>query len=196
MEQTDLLRYAIETLEQLNLPYALVGSFASGAYGEPRFTHDIDIILELPAGDIPRFCHAFPAPDFYLSEAAVREAVRRTSQFNVIHPASGNKIDFILNRQDAWGHSQLARRQPIPIFSDRHGYVASPEDVILGKMVYYREGGSEKHLRDITGVLRISGNLVDRDYVAHFSKQLGLTEIWEAVLARLSPTDAEGTSPG
>jgi hypothetical protein len=63
-------------------------------------------------------------------------------------------------------------------------------------MVYYREGGSEKHLRDITGVLRISGNLVDRDYVAHFSKQLGLTEIWEAVLARLSPTDAEGTSPG
>ena len=74
--------------------------------------------------------------------------------------------------------------------------MASPEDVILGKMVYYREGGSEKHLRDITGVLRISGNLVDRDYVAHFSKQLGLTEIWEAVLARLSPTDAEGTSPG
>ena len=185
MEQTDLLRYAIETLEQLDVAYALVGSFASGAYGEPRFTQDIDIVFELPASQIARFCQCFPSPDFYVSEAAVREAVRRHSQFNVIHPSSGNKIDFILNRQDAWGRSQFARRQAIQLFADRRGYLASPEDVILGKMVYYREGGSEKHLRDITGILRICGEMLDREYVADFAKQLGVAEIWEAILDRL-----------
>ena len=194
MEQIELLRYAIETLEQLDLRYAVVGSFASGAYGEPRFTQDIDIVFELPAGQIAIFCQHFPSPEFYLSESAVCEAVRRQSQFNVIHPSSGNKIDFILNRQDAWGQSQLARRQAVQLFSDRRGYLASPEDVILGKMVYYREGGSEKHLRDITGILRICGETVDREYVARFAKQLGLTEIWDAVLNRIEEPRKAGNA--
>jgi hypothetical protein len=185
VEQTDLLRYAVETLEQLSLRYAVVGSFASGVYGEPRFTQDIDIVFELPASQIARFCQQFPGPDFYLSEAAVREAVQCHSQFNAIHPSSGNKIDFILNRRDAWGRSQLARRQAVELFPDRRTFLASPEDIVLGKMVYYREGGSEKHLRDITGILRIRGELVDRTYVANFAQQLGLMEIWEAILKRL-----------
>jgi hypothetical protein len=192
VEQLDLLRYAIETLEKLHVAYAVVGSFASGAFGEPRFTQDIDILLELPASQIAGFCQHFPSPDFYLSETAVREAVRRHTQFNVIHPSSGNKIDFILNRQDAWGQSQFARRQAVQLFSDRRGYLASPEDVILGKMVYYREGGSEKHLRDITGILRICGETLDREYVVDFAKQLGLTEIWEAILHRLREPQRSG----
>lgn len=185
MEQTDLLRYAVESLEQLNLRYAVVGSFASSVYGEPRFTQDIDIVFELPASQIARFCQHFPGPEFYLSEVAVREAVQRHTQFNVIHPSSGNKIDFILNRQDAWGRGQIARRQAVELFPDRRGFLASPEDVILGKMLYFREGGSEKHLRDITGILRIRGELVDRKYVVDFAHQLGLLEIWEAILKRL-----------
>jgi len=186
VEQLDLLRYVVETLEQLTLRYAVVGSFASGAYGEPRFTQDIDIVFELPASQITGFCQRFAGPEFYLSEAAVRQAVQRHGQFNVIHPSSGNKIDFILNRQDAWGRSQITRRQAVELFPDRCGFLASPEDVILGKMLYYREGGSEKHLRDITGVLRICGETVDREYVAQYAKQLGLTEIWDAILGRLA----------
>jgi hypothetical protein len=64
-------------------------------------------------------------------------------------------------------------------------FVASPEDVIIGKMLYYREGGSEKHLRDITGILKVSGDQVDRAYVARWAAELGVTEIWQAVLRRL-----------
>ena len=64
-------------------------------------------------------------------------------------------------------------------------YIAAPEDVILSKMGSYREGGSEKHLRDITGVLRVSGAQLDRDYVDRWARQLGLTEVWQAVLRRL-----------
>ena len=196
MEQTDLLRYAIETLEQLNLPYALVGSFASGAYGEPRFTHDIDIILELHRRRHTAFLSRFPGSGF-LPQRSGRSRSRPPHKPIQRHsPGIGEQDRLYPQPPRRVGPQPTRRRQPIPIFSDRRGYVASPEDVILGKMVYYREGGSEKHLRDITGILRISGNLVDRDYVANFSKQLGLTEIWEAVLARLSPTDAEGTSPG
>ena len=194
MEQLDLLRYVVETLEQLTLRYAVVGSFASGAYGEPRFTQDIDIVFELPASQITGFCQRFAGPEFYLSEAAVRQAVQRHGQFNVIHPSSGNKIDFILNRQDAWGRSQITRRQAVELFPDRCGFLASPEDVILGKMIYYREGGSEKHLRDIAGILRIRGAAVDREYIGDFARQLGLREIWDAILSRLAEPRSSGNA--
>lgn len=186
MEQTELLRHAIDTLERLTIPYMLVGSFASTAYGEPRFTQDIDIVLDLSSAQIPAFCEAFPAPDFFLSEQAVRAAVQTHFQFNVLHPATGNKIDFILPRSDEWGRVQMERRQKVQLLPDRVGVAARPEDVILGKMWYYAEGGSEKHLRDITGILRISGDVVDREDIRQWAEKLGLSEIWEAILRKLA----------
>jgi hypothetical protein len=186
VEQVDLLRHTIAILERLAVPYMLVGSFASSAYGEPRLTQDIDIVLDLPAAQIPALCAAFPAPDFYVSESAVREAVQRRFQFNVLHTSSGSKIDFLLPRDDDWGRTQLERRRQVWLLPDCAGFAARPEDVILGKLLYYAEGGSEKHLRDITGILRVSGAAVDQDEVARWAAQLGLSEIWQAVLNKLS----------
>ncbi len=110
MEQAELIRYAAQTLERLAIPYALVGSWGSGIYGEPRFTRDIDIVLDLNMALVSQFCEAFPNGEFYLSEQAARDAVRTRFQFNVIHPASGNKIDFILTRPESWSATQLERR--------------------------------------------------------------------------------------
>ncbi|MFN3533264.1 MAG: hypothetical protein ACK41Q_12265 [Candidatus Brocadia sp.] len=62
---------------------------------------------------------------------------------------------------------------------------AAPEDVIIKKMEYYRKGGSEKHLRDIAGILKISGDAVDRNYISEWAKRLELTDIWDAVQKRL-----------
>lgn len=185
MNQAELLRYVVDALEDQRLTYMVVGSFASATYGEPRLTHDIDIVLRLPIDAVDRLCGAFPAPEFYVSQSAAREAVRTGGQFNVIHPSSGNKIDFMIARDDAWGHSQLARRARKPILPDRETFVAAPEDVILAKLCYYREGGSEKHLRDIAGMLRISGEEIDLEYIAHWTQPLGLTQQWQVVLDRL-----------
>ncbi|MBP86193.1 MAG: hypothetical protein CMJ64_05675 [Planctomycetaceae bacterium] len=185
MEQSNLLRYALEKLETMNVTYAVVGSFASGAYGEPRFTQDIDIVVDLRDDHVAEFCESFPDPEFYVSQPAVQQAVVRRGQFNVIHPTSGNKIDFMLSGTDEWDRNQLARRRNVQILPDRCGYLASPEDVILGKMVYYREGGSEKHLRDIAGILRLRDD-ADHEYITQFVEQLGVTEVWQAVLKRLS----------
>jgi hypothetical protein len=185
LNQAELLERVIEILESQQLTYMLVGSFASAAYGEPRLTHDIDIVIELGLDAVGPLCGAFPAAEFYVSVPAAREAVERRGQFNVIHPASGNKIDFMIARNDAWGRSQLARRGRKPILPGRQAFVATPEDVILGKLWYYHEGGSEKHLRDIAAMLRVSGDEIEKEYVAHWARQLGLTEDWQAVLDRL-----------
>lgn len=185
MEQPELLRKVIESLESLGIPYMVVGSIASGAYGEPRMTQDIDIVIDIQPEQVSRFCAEFTLPDFYISRDAVEQAIRHRSQFNVIHPSSGNKVDFMIARSDVWGRTQLARRQRVQILPDRPGYVARPEDIILGKMLYYQEGGSEKHLRDIAGILKISGDQLDREYVQQWAGQLDLMEIWQSILRRV-----------
>ena len=186
MEQVDLLRRLISVLNQMQIPYMLVGSYASAAYGEPRMTHDIDILAALQSEQIPALCAAFPAPEYYVSQEAALAAVRARGQFNVIHPASGTKIDFILARADAWGKTEMERREKVWVLPDCEGFVARPEDVIIGKLISYRQGGSEKHLRDITGMLVASGREIDREYVAHWAADFDATDIWQSVLRRVA----------
>lgn len=185
MEQLDLLRHFVVLLEQIPIPYMIVGSFASSAYGEPRFTHDIDIVIDANPQQIISLIDRLPPDEFYVSREAALSAQSSGGQFNVIHPLSGNKIDFMLARRDAWGTEQLRRRNRIEILPGLNAYAARPEDIIISKMIYYAEGGSEKHLRDIAGILSASANEVDRAYVARWAEQLQLTEIWSAVLRRI-----------
>ncbi len=98
MEPDELLRYVIEALEGIDVPYALAGSIASIAYGEPRSTLDIDLVADLQHQDVARLKGRFPAPEFYLSEEAAAEAVEHRHQFNIIHPASGFKVDVFVIR--------------------------------------------------------------------------------------------------
>lgn len=185
MDQPEILRYAIDVLDEQRVPYMLVGSLASSVYGDARLTNDIDLVVDLRVGQVDDLCRAFPAPEYYVSMKAASDAVVRGGQFNVIHPTSGNKIDFMVARRDAWGQTQLSRRRQEILLPGLRGYVAAPEDVIIAKMIYYKEGESEKHLRDIASMLRISSAEIDREYVTRWAKELGLTEIWQAILTRV-----------
>jgi hypothetical protein len=189
MTQGEFLAFAVEALERLGIPYMVVGSFTSAAYGEPRFTNDIDIVIDVPPGHVDELCAAFGSQDFYVSREAAHAALAQRGQFNVIHPESGNKIDFMISRTDAWGIEQLQRRQRIPLLPDLSAFAARPEDVIISKMLYYQEGGSEKHLRDIAGILRTSGPAIDRNYVDEWTQQFGLSQIWNAVQAKATQSD-------
>ena len=184
VEQSDLLKYALNVLEQLEIPYAIVGSFACGVWGESRFTQDIDILLNLRSDLIAPLCAEFPPPHFCVSNIAAREAVARSGHFNVLHPSSGNKIDFMIADERSWTGAQLDRRIMVPLFPDQPAAFAAPEDVILGKLVYFRQGGSDKHLRDIAGILQFSGELIDFDYLRQQTRLLGLDKIWESIVAK------------
>jgi hypothetical protein len=183
VEPTELLQFVAEVFERLNIPYAVVGSVASSFYGEARLTNDIDVVADLRNESVKLFLRAFPPGDFYLSEDAIREAIRTRTQFNIIHPDSGLKVDVII--PELSGIDQLgSRRRVRPKDAGFDAYFGSPEDVILKKLEFYLEGGSEKHLRDITGILKISGDQVDRDYITSWAQRLGVLDIWDKVRAR------------
>ena len=109
----------------------------------------------------------------------------RRSQFNIIHSHSGSKIDVIIQKDTPFDRSRFARTRIIMSAQRFGAKFASPEDVILKKLEYYREGGSEKHLRDIASMLRISAGEIDRSYIEQWAATLGLTSIWEAIQQRL-----------
>jgi hypothetical protein len=185
MEQSDLLRVVVTGVEGLGLRYLVTGSVATIFYGEPRFTNDIDIVIDIPMERVREFCELFPAPEFYVDEESAREAIRRRRQFNIIHPSSGLKVDVIIPRGSDFDRSRFARRKRVHPGGEFEASFAAPEDVIIMKMVYHREGGSEKHLRDITGILRTSGTSIDEGYITEWVEQLGLQDIWASIVRRL-----------
>lgn len=186
MTQSQFLQFAIETLERLEIEYALVGSLASSTFGEARFTNDIDFIVRLDVFDAVRLCNAFSGEEFCVYQPAVLEEVKRGGQFNILHPASANKIDFMLVGKSNWSRRQMERRVSRQVLEVGNCYVAAAEDIILGKLLYYQDGGSEKHLRDITGILTRSGSSVDYDYLLRSAKEIGVEDEWQSILNKLN----------
>lgn len=182
----ELLHTVVEVLERLRIPYLVTGSVASMAYGEPRLTNDIDIIADVHSNHVEGLLAAFPAPEYYIDAEMIREAIRRTGQFNIIHPASGFKVDMMIREETPFNRSRFSRKRRLRPSKEYEADFASPEDVILKKMEYYKEGGSEKHLRDITGILKIGGEKIDRQYISSWAERMRVDEVWEAILRRLN----------
>ncbi len=185
MEPFDLLRFLVAALERLQLRYFVTGSTVTIFYGEPRFTNDIDVVVELTADTVVEFCRQFPEDEFYVSLEAAVDAVHRHSMFNIIQPRSGLKVDVIVPAPSAFNLMRFARARRVQAGDGWDASFSSPEDAILKKMEFHREGGSDKHLRDIASMLRTSGHQIDTTYIEHWAETLGLTEIWLAIGERL-----------
>ena len=185
MEPSELLRRFVAALDELKITYRVVGSVAAMTYGEPRFTNDIDVVVDLKLEQADQFCGYFPAEEFYCYRDAIIEAIRGRSQFNIIHYESGIKIDVFIPEPGSRKETFLARGRRVVLMPGFDAWFASPEDVILKKLEYFREGGSEKHVGDIAGILKVQQVRIDRDYIAASARYLDLEEVWLDVLQRL-----------
>src|SRR5580692_5422965 len=125
MSQSELLKKTIEVLESANIPYMLTGSFASSLQGEPRLTHDIDLVVAITPSAIGSLKAAFPAPNYYLDEMAVAEAIAHKSQFNLLDVLGGDKVDFWLLTDDPFDQSRFARRY-VEEFEGQRLHVSRP----------------------------------------------------------------------
>ena len=170
-----------DVLETNGIAYRVVGSLASMAYGEPRFTNDIDILADVRLDHLPQLLRAFPEPEYYLAESAMRSAIRAAGQFNVIHIPSGLKADIIVLREDEYSRTEITRGRRLHSPGEFDVWFGAPEDVILNKLRYFKESRSEKHLRDIASMLAIQGPAIDRGYIDSWANRLGVAAEWRAV---------------
>lgn len=185
MEQSEFLREVVEKFEGLQIAYFVTGSVAATFYGQARMTNDIDIVARISHDRVRDVCAAFPEPDFYLDEFAIHEAINGAEFFNIIHPASALKVDVIVPAPSAYNAERFVRARRVRPIAEWEATFASPEDVILKKMEFFQQGGSQKHLSDIAGILTISGASIDREYIAEWAERLGLLQTWREILARI-----------
>ena len=183
MPDPDLFLLFLRPLNQAGIRYIVSGSVAAIFYGEPRLTHDVDLVVFLSDADIRSLPDIFPAAAFYLPpvETIATEARReQRGHFNIIHIETGFKADIYLTGRDELHAWAFRRRQSVQ-FEGEAVMLAPPEYVIIRKLEYYREGGSEKHLRDIRSMLAVSSSQLDRPSLDEWIERRGLQPQWRLV---------------
>jgi len=175
----------VQKLEHLQIPYMVAGGFAAIFYGEPRFTIDIDIVVDINSTHIKSLTNAFPFPDYYLSEDAMRDSIRRRFPFNVIQTTTAAKVDIIPLPDEIFSRVAFSRRQKIAFNSvGDEAYFISAEDMVLAKLFAFDQTGSDKHLRDAKGVLVTQWGRLNLDLIRRAATQRDLLpqfeELYEA----------------
>ena len=174
-----------DELGRLSVPYVVGGSVASMLHGEPRLTNDVDIAAVVRDAHVAPLVSALHGP-FYIDAELLRSAIRRRGIFNVIHIRSANKVDVHVLEPTPFEASQLERAVPAPPGRelDARIRIASPEDIVLQKLLWYRksEGVLERQLRDIAGVLKLQGARLELRYMRTWAQQLDLGELLEEQL--------------
>jgi len=174
----------LEPLEGLGLPYCITGSVAASVYGEPRLTADIDVVLLLGLKDLPGLRGVFPEADYYVPpDETLRGEISREMEgmFNLIHHRSQFKADIYLAARDPLHAWALENRRRIDL-GGAGAWIAPPEYVIVRKLEYLREGGSDKHLRDIRFIL--AATPLDHVFIDAEVAKRGLRREWSRAEAR------------
>jgi hypothetical protein len=175
-----------EIFEQIGAPCVIGGSVASSLHGIPRATQDVDIVVNLAPPHVQALLSCLEGR-FYVDEGAIRDAIRRSSSFNIIHLESMLKIDVFICGDDALKQEELSRARRITVdpASGDTLLVADATDIILQKLIWYELGNrvSERQWRDVIGVIKVSGDRLDMQYLHRWAMNKNLGSLVEQAFA-------------
>ena len=188
MTEQELLQDCLRRLNRSSIDYMLVGSMASNYWGIPRSTHDIDFVVEYGEQDVDAIVKLFE-DDFFIQEISVRSALRPPYQFNALDNRSALKVDFFRLAGDAYEIQRFKRRMSVTILGEP-AVLAAPEDVILHKLRWYTISPSDRQLADSVGILSVSGDVIDSDYLEHWAKEIQVTHLLTKIRSGQMPPKA------
>ena len=169
----------VEVFQDLAIEYSIGGSLASSVHGIPRATADADLVADLHEKHVEPLI-ARLQDNYYISETAIREALAHHSSFNLIHLETGFKLDIFVLQTDQFNQSSFGRAVLLPISTStpQQFRLHSPEDILLQKLNWYREGKqvSDRQWNDILGILKMQEQL-DYHYLTQWAEQLGLSDL-------------------
>ncbi len=181
MSQQELLKKVADVLNDLGIDYMVSGSLVSSLQGEPRSTHDIDIVVAIHQSSAKPLTAAFPPPDYYLTEESILDALRTNGLFNLIDVNSGDKVDFWMLTDQPFDLSRFRRKRIEDVLGMRLA-VSAPEDTILVKLHWAeKSGGSEKHIIDALRVYEVQYGLLDLEYLRNWARTLGVSSLLDRI---------------
>lgn len=179
MSQQELVREVVAVLENAEIEYMLTGSVASSLQGEPRSTHDIDLVVALEAPAVDKLLAAFPSPRFYLDKGSILEAIKMKDMFNLLDVEQGDKVDFWILTDSPFDQSRFAHRYTEELEGLKI-VVSSPEDTILAKLRWAKlSGGSDKQFTDALRVYEVQSEKLDMDYLNLWAGRLYIEGLWQ-----------------
>lgn len=187
LDITDFLKLILEALEATEIEYLIGGAIAEWAWGEPRATQDLDIVINLPIKAIGKFSKELEKRNMLVPSDIILDTMtedRADIPLNAIHMYSGLKADIYLMRDGDMLRQSAFQRRMLVDYGPPIGrvYVHSPEDLILYKLMYLGLSGQPKHARDIAAILRAKKNQLDFGYIEKWVTQLGLGAVWKELL--------------
>ena len=187
LDITSFLKLILDTLKASGVEYLIGGAIAEWAWGEPRATQDLDLVINLPIEAVVRFSKELEKRNMLVPADIILDAMmedRADIPLNAIHMYSGLKADLYLMREgDALRQSAFQRRVLVD-YGPPIGkvYIHSAEDLILYKLMYLGLSGQPKHARDIAAILRAKKNQLEFGYIEEWVNQLGLGSVWKEML--------------
>ena len=173
-DELDVLRIIGERLDSAGVAYMLTGSFALGYYSKPRMTRDLDFVVALLEGGVTGLVRVF-SDDFYVDEESVRAAVSAQRMFNLMHLGSAIKVDLIVRKDTQNRQLEYERRKAVELAGVRT-WITRREDLILSKLVWSRDSGSELQMRDVRSLLK---DTIDWPYLRQWAPTLGVVALLE-----------------
>lgn len=175
--ELDILKEVCQKLKILNVDYMLTGSLAMSHYSIPRMTRDIDIVLEINLSDAAKFISLFK-DEYYISEESIMESIKQEFIFNIIHLESSIKIDFIIRKNEIYRTIEFNRRKKVQL-SDFEVYIVSKEDLIISKLIWFKDSESELQKRDIVNLISTK---YDKNYLYEWIEKLNLKDVFNLVI--------------
>ena len=191
LDITNFLKLILEALEATDVEYLIGGAIAEWAWGEPRATQDLDIVINLPIKAVGRFSKELEERNMLVPVDIILDTMmedRADIPLNAIHMYSGLKANLYLMRDGDKLRQSAFQRRMLVDYGPPIGkvYVHSPEDLILYKLIYLGLSGQPKHARDIAAILRAKKNQLDFGYIEEWVTQLGLGSVWKEILDNIA----------
>lgn len=170
----------VRHLEALDIPYMLVGSMGTNLYGEPRSTNGVDIVIDPTESQLDVFCESVEE-HVHIDPDVAHDALRRRSIFYALDMATSEKVDLIVLRDSPYDRCEFGRRIKKRILGVEATAI-TPEDLVLSKLNWAKQGESERQIRDVVGVLVNQWDNLDWDYVHHWASELNVTEVLDRAM--------------
>lgn len=175
----------VRVFEKLSIAYHIVGSLASSAFGIARATLDVDIVADIKLEQVSPI-EELLKEEFYVDTGMIRDAIQRESSFNLIHLETMFKVDVFVLKNKPFDRQVFLRRFQKPVSEDasQQLFFATPEDIILSKLQWYKMGGkvSDRQWSDILGVLKVQGTKLDMSYIRRWAEKLSISGLLKKAL--------------
>lgn len=190
LQYEDFVRQVIAAIEAAGVAYMIGGAVAAWAWGEPRATLDLDMVVNIPLDAVSRLSKELKERHMLVPEEIIQDNILETRSdlpINAIHMYSGYKADlYPLREGDELRISAFERRQKIDLGEPLgEVYLHSPEDLVIYKLWYYSLSQQTKHVRDIASIVINLAEELDFNYIEFWANKKGLTSLWGDLLARI-----------